>query len=162
GTAKVLDFGLAKLGASTESEPAPGGDLRTLTMGATQAGAILGTAAYMSPEQARGKTVDRRTDTWAFGVVLYEMLTGLQAFAGETVTDIMAAVVQRDPDLTTVTGTVRPLLARCLEKDPKRRLREAADGLLLLESAPAPAIAASPAANKFGRLSAAAALVFLL
>ncbi len=162
GTVKVLDFGLAKLGAGTDSGVTAGGDSRTMTMGATQAGAILGTAAYMSPEQARGKTVDRRTDTWAFGVVLFEMLTGQQAFPGETITDIIAAVVQRHPDLTGVPNNARTLLARCLEKDPKRRLREASDGLLLLENAPAAPAAAAPQASRFARRAGVASLVFLL
>jgi Tol biopolymer transport system component len=159
GSTKVLDFGLAKLGAQGGNDTPSGADSHTLTMGATQAGQILGTPAYMSPEQARGKPVDRRTDTWAFGVVLFEMLTGRQAFAGETLTDIMAAVVQHDPDLTSVPESVRTLLARCLEKDPKRRLREAGDGLLLLESS-APAVAAP--ARSLGRFSTAAAVVFAL
>ncbi len=128
-------------------------------MGATQAGAILGTAAYMSPEQARGKTVDRRTDTWAFGAVLYEMLTGKPAFAGETVTDVLAAVVQSDPDFEHVPEQVRPLLRRCLEKDTKRRLREPADGLLLLEPGEQ---AAAPANKRYGLISSAAAAVLLL
>jgi Tol biopolymer transport system component len=159
GTVKVLDFGLAKFGAHGENARPSGANSGTITMGATQAGQILGTPAYMSPEQARGKTVDRRSDTWAFGVVFYEMLTGKQAFAGETMTDIMAAVVQRDPDLTHVPESLRPLLARCFEKDPKRRLREASDGLLLLDpSGPVAAVARS----KFGWLSTAAAILFLV
>jgi len=158
GTVKVLDFGLAKLGVHGDSATPSGGNSGTITMGATQAGQILGTPSYMSPEQARGKTVDRRTDTWAFGVVLYEMLTGKQAFAGETMTDIMAAVVQHDPDLTHVPASMRPLLTRCFEKDPKRRLREASDGLLLLDSS-APV---APAHGKLAWLATAAALVFLV
>src|SRR6202034_3875754 len=95
GKVKVLDFGLAKLppveaGLTTENSP-------TLTMGATQAGVVLGTAAYMSPEQARGKPVDKRADIWAFGVVLYELLTGEVLYAGETVSDSVAAVITREP-----------------------------------------------------------------
>ena len=128
-------------------------------MGATQAGAILGTPAYMSPEQARGNAVDRRTDTWAFGAVLYEMLTGRQAFAGDTVTDMLAAVIHRDPDWTGVPETLRPLLRRCLEKDPKRRLREPSDGMLLLEPGTQPPAATG---RRFGLISTAAAAVFLL
>ncbi len=160
GTVKVLDFGLAKFGNAAESRATPGGDARTLTMGATQVGAILGTAAYMSPEQARGAIVDRRTDTWAFGAVLYEMLTGKQAFAGETVTDVLAAVIQREPDWMAVPEAVRPLVRRCLEKDLKRRLREPADGLLLLE----PGVPdASPKKNpRFGMISTVLAAAFLL
>ena len=130
-----------------------------MTMGVTQAGAILGTPAYMSPEQARGSAVDRRADTWAFGVVLYEMLTGRQAFSGESVTDMLASVIHREPDWTAVPETVRPLLSRCLDKDPKRRLREVSDGMLLLEpGAPPPAAAG----GRFGLISTAAAIVFLL
>ena len=98
---------------------------------------ILGTAAYMAPEQARGRNVDKRADIWAFGVILYEMLTGEQMFEGETVTDVLASVVRQDPDLKRVPEKVRPLLQRCLEKDPKRRLRDAGDAMLLLDTAPA-------------------------
>ena len=100
-------------------------------------GMILGTAAYMAPEQARGKTVDKRADIWAFGVVLYEMLTGRAAFAGDTVTDIIAAVVTREPDWTALPAatpaSIRRLLARCLEKDPKRRLRDIGDARLEID-----------------------------
>src|SRR5579864_3522416 len=97
GVVKVLDFGLATVAppSGPVSDPA---NSPTLTIPPTQAGMILGTAAYMSPEQARGRTVDKRTDIWAFGVVLYEMLTGRQAFAGETTTDVLAAVVTKEPD----------------------------------------------------------------
>ena len=159
GAVKVLDFGLAKLGSAPDSNVAVGAPAQTMTMGATQAGAILGTPAYMSPEQARGNPVDRRTDTWAFGAVLYEMLTGRQAFAGGTVTDLLAAVIHSDPDWTGVPETLRPLLRRCLEKDPKRRLREPSDGMLLLEPGTPPPAAAG---RRFGLISTAAAAVFLL
>jgi serine/threonine protein kinase len=129
GVVKVLDFGLAKVGGApagqTENSP-------TFTM-ATQAGMILGTAAYMSPEQARGKNVDKRTDIWAFGVVVYEMLTGRQLFAGGTVSDILAAVLRHDPDLLQVPPSVRRLLKRCLEKDPRNRLRDIGDVSAWLE-----------------------------
>src|SRR5208337_5239457 len=95
---------------------------------ATQAGIILGTAAYMSPEQAKGKTVDRRSDIWAFGCVLYEMLTGRQVFDGETTTDVLAAVVMKEPDWTPLPANtppgIRNLLRRCLIKNPKQRLRD--------------------------------------
>ena len=161
GTVKVLDFGLAKLGSAPESSAAAGAAAsQTMTMGATQAGAILGTPAYMSPEQARGNPVDRRADTWAFGAVLYEMLTGRMAFAGQSVTDILAAVVQLEPDWTRVPDNFRPLLRRCLEKDPKRRLLEPADGLLLLDSGAQPAPA--PVSKRFSLIPIAAAAVFLL
>jgi len=136
GTVKVLDFGLAKIG---DTPPQAGA---TLTMGVSQAGMILGTAAYMSPEQARGKEIDRRADIWAFGVVLYEMLMGEQLFRGDTISDTLAAVLMREPDLGRVPASVHRLLASCLEKDPKQRLQAAGDYRLLLgttEDAPAPA-----------------------
>ncbi len=126
GTVKVLDFGLAKV---LEGEPQTS-DLShspTLIKG-TQAGVILGTAAYMSPEQAKGKAVDRRADIWAFGCVLFEMLTGKQAFSGETLTDTLAAVVRAEPEWETLRqstpDSIRRLLRRCLTKDPKQRLRD--------------------------------------
>jgi hypothetical protein len=129
GTVKVLDFGLAKVvdaGAPQSLGASPATYSPTLSMGATLAGIVLGTAAYMSPEQARGKPVDRRTDIWAFGCVLYEMLTGNAAFGGETVTDIAAAVLKNEPDWSALpAGTpspVRALLRRCLQKDVKARL----------------------------------------
>jgi Tol biopolymer transport system component len=132
GTVKVLDFGLAKttdapVASSPEVSP-------TVSMAAaTQAGIILGTAAYMSPEQARGKAVDKRADIWAFGVVLYEMLTGKRLFQGEDLTEILASVVKDRPDLNAVPVQVRRLLERCLEKDLRNRLRDIGDMRLLLE-----------------------------
>ena len=107
-------------------------------MPATQAGVILGTAGYMSPEQARGKPVDKRTDIWAFGVVLYELLTGRRPFEGETLTDTLAAVTLKEPDLQRVPNQVRKLLRRCLEKDPKNRLRDVGDAMALVEDTPEP------------------------
>jgi Tol biopolymer transport system component len=136
GQVKVLDFGLAKALAADVSSP----DITTsptLTAAATQAGVALGTAAYMAPEQARGKAVDRRADVWAFGVVLYEMLTGRHAFAGDTVSDTLASVLKTDPDLTALPemtpAAIRRLLRRCLQKDPSRRLRDIGDARLELE-----------------------------
>jgi serine/threonine-protein kinase len=134
GTVKVLDFGLAKTidsptAVSPEVSP-------TVSMAATQAGVILGTAAYMSPEQARGKVVDKRADIWALGVVLYEMLTGKRLFVGEDLTEIVASVVKDQPDLSAVPEPARRLLERCLEKDPRKRLRDIGDIALLLDQAP--------------------------
>jgi Tol biopolymer transport system component len=138
GDVKVLDFGLAKLGGDA---PEAGAESPTATAGATRPGAILGTAAYMSPEQARGRTVDRRTDVWAFGCILYEMLAGRRAFGGDTITDVLAAVIDRIPDWSLIAAStpesIRRLLRRCLEKDPDRRLRDIGDALLDLEDAKA-------------------------
>ncbi len=122
---KVLDFGLAKV--AQRGSASDGGDPElspTISMAATQAGVVLGTAAYMSPEQARGKVVDKRADIWAFGVVLYEMITGQKLFKGEDLTETLAFVVTKEPDLSAAPVELRPLLAKCLEKDPKKRLRD--------------------------------------
>ena len=133
GSVKVLDFGLAK---AMEATTAPDTALTSPAM--TGMGIVLGTAAYMAPEQAKGKPVDRRADIWAFGVVLYEMLTGRAAYPGETITDVIAAVVTRDPDWAAlpagVPAATRRLLERCLHKDPKRRLRDIGEARLTLES----------------------------
>jgi serine/threonine protein kinase len=136
GHVKVLDFGLAK--ALEAPAPAVGNPSisPTLTIEGTQAGMILGTAAYMSPEQARGKAVDKRADIWSFGVVLYEMLTGKQPFAAATVSDTLAAVLKTEPDLTQAPVQAQKLLRRCLDKDPRRRLRDIGDVWELLEETP--------------------------
>ena len=144
GKVKVLDFGLAY--ASGMPAVAPDNS-PTLTAAQTQAGIILGTAAYMSPEQAKGKTVDKRADIWAFGVVLYEMLTGKRLFAGETTTEILAAVIERQPRWDDVPENARPLLQRCLEKDPKRRLRDIGEAMVWLENPPMSAPADSARAR---------------
>src|SRR3954464_15665278 len=115
GAVKVLDFGLAKAGGP---ETAVTGDSPTMLQTPTMIGVILGTAAYMAPEQARGKNVDKRADIWSFGVVLHEMLTGKRAFEGEDLTEMLASVVKSDPDLTPVPQKLRRLLKKCLEKDP--------------------------------------------
>jgi eukaryotic-like serine/threonine-protein kinase len=136
GTVKVLDFGLAKAweepGANSDAALSP-----TITGHHTRAGVILGTAAYMSPEQARGKPVDKRADIWAFGCVVYEMLTGSRTFGGDTMTDVIAGVVTREPDWKAlppeVTPRTRQALERCLEKDPKRRFRDIGDARFELE-----------------------------
>ncbi len=138
GEVKVLDFGLAKGAGTAESSP----DLSqspTMAYAATGVGVILGTAAYMSPEQARGKTVDRRTDIWSFGCVMYECLTGQQLFSGETVSDTIAKILEREPDWNAIPEQtpekIRALVRRCLEKDAKKRLRDIGDARLELEEA---------------------------
>ncbi|HYL38120.1 MAG TPA: protein kinase [Bryobacteraceae bacterium] len=133
GVVKVLDFGLAK--AADDSAAAGDPSVSpTLTMSPTQAGMILGTAAYMSPEQARGKPVDKRADVWAFGVVLYEMLTGRQTFAGETVTDVLASVVKDQPALERLPGRVRGVVERCIKKDPRQRWQAIGDVRVEIEA----------------------------
>jgi Tol biopolymer transport system component len=132
GVVKVLDFGLAK--AATGGLQSP-----TVTLASTQEGTILGTAAYMSPEQARGQAVDKRADIWAFGCVLYEMLVGRVAFPGETVSDTLAAILRHEPDWAALPATTPPMVARLLqrslEKDQKRRLRDIADARAELDDA---------------------------
>jgi eukaryotic-like serine/threonine-protein kinase len=137
GMVKVLDFGLAKALEPTEGGSVAATMSPTLSMHATQAGLILGTAAYMSPEQAAGKPADKRSDIWAFGVVLLEMLTGGQAFTGETVPHVLASVLKSEPDWSRLPSNtppqVRRLLRRCLEKDRKRRLDSAVAARLEIE-----------------------------
>ena len=149
GVVKVLDFGLAKIGGAQPTSI--GEDSPTLSMAMTQAGMILGTAAYMSPEQARGKPVDARSDIWAFGVVLCELITGQRLFKGEDLAETLASVVKEKPDLSMIPVRVRRLIEACLEKDPRKRLQSIGDMRLLLaeDVAPAPApvlIAAKPSA----------------
>src|SRR5262245_45337204 len=155
GKVKVLDFGLAKAsdtgGPSAASDAAAAVDVTaspTVAIGGTLAGVVLGTADYMSPEQARGKTVDRRADIWACGCVLYEMLTAKTPFGGETLTDIVAAVLKNEPDLDALPGETPPilrqLLRRCLQKDPGRRLQHAGDARIEIEEA-----IADPASRAF-------------
>ena len=148
GTVKVLDFGLAKAAspalALSGGAPLPSPTMTSPAM--TAMGVVLGTAAYMAPEQARGKPVDRRADIWAFGVILMEMLTGRRLFDGETVSDVMVAVMTAPVDLASlpadVPSRVRELIARCLERDPRRRLRDIGEARVALES-PATDITAS-------------------
>ncbi len=157
GAVKVLDFGLAKaLEPAGSASPSRVSLSPTITSPAamTHHGVILGTAAYMSPEQARGKPVDRRADIWAFGAVLYEMLTGTRAFAGDEITDTLAFIITREPDWSALPAStpaaMRRLLRRCLEKDRKRRLADIADARLEIEEAmsgPADDPAASLAAQ---------------
>ena len=137
GRVKVLDFGLAKaLGTMAGGSP---GSSPTATVGATVAGAIIGTAAYMSPEQARGLDTDKRTDVWSFGVVLYELLSGRSAFAEETVPETLAAVLKNEPDWSALppdTPTpVRRLLRRCLTRDRRHRLRDMGDAIIEIDEA---------------------------
>jgi serine/threonine protein kinase len=126
GTVKVLDFGIAKAMEPVGRAPNVSRSPTITTPAMTQAGMILGTAAYMSPEQARGKTVDKRTDIWAFGCVLYEMLTGTRAFTGDDVADVLASVLAKEPDWTQLPFHLSPALSmyirRCLERDPKQRI----------------------------------------
>jgi serine/threonine-protein kinase len=147
GTVKVLDFGLAKaLEPAGAAAGAGVSQFATITTPAmTQAGVILGTAAYMSPEQARGKPVDRRTDIWAIGCVLYEMLSGQRPFEGETVSDVLSAVLRAEPDWSRVPATTPPaistLMRRCLRKETRQRLADASSIRLEIDDAPAAATA---------------------
>ncbi|MHC4448448.1 MAG: protein kinase domain-containing protein, partial [Planctomycetota bacterium] len=182
GKVKVLDFGLAKAHEQESAQPGSSNDFSkspTLAPGAaTREGVILGTAAYMSPEQARGKAVDKRADVWAYGVVLYEMLAGRRAFEGETVSDTLAAVLKSDPDWEALQAqtppSIRRLLRRCLNKNPKDRLHEIADARIVvqevlagapdLEAGPEAAAASRPMRSTAGRWAAgfAAAAVLVL
>jgi Tol biopolymer transport system component len=132
GSVKVLDFGLAKVAPVATSTPMSDNS-PTISLAATQTGVVLGTAAYMSPEQARGRNVNARTDVWAFGVVLYEMLTGKRLFGGEDLTETLASVVKEQPDLSAAPREVQRLLQACLQKDPKKRLQAIGDWKLLLD-----------------------------
>jgi eukaryotic-like serine/threonine-protein kinase len=159
GTVKVLDFGLAKalepISARVDATASP-----TITSPAmmTGVGMLLGTAAYMSPEQARGKAVDKRSDIWAFGCVLYEMLTGKRAFAGDEVSDVLASVLAREPDWTLLRPGLSPLLGtflkRCLHKDPKQRVPDIATMRLALEGAFETGVPQTPEASLVAKRSA--------
>jgi len=160
GKVKVLDFGLAKALRPESSDAAA-----TVSADPTREGSILGTPAYMSPEQARGKPLDKRTDIWAFGCVLYEVLSGQKAFAGETITDCMAAVLSREPDWEALPvqtpAPVRSLLRRCLQKDAARRLRDIGDARMELEepAGPMEAVTEPTRGPRRALLAAACALV---
>ena len=151
GVVKILDFGLAKA-----MEPAPPDDGKpenspTLTMGATVAGTILGTAAYMAPEQAKGKAADKRSDIWSFGVVLYEVLTGNRLFTGESAVEILGGVLNKDPDISAAPPRVHKLLRWCLEKDRKKRLASISDARRLMEESEL-AASTAPAPSRLGKL----------
>ena len=172
GTVKVLDFGLAKaLGPDGAAATADAMNSPTLTNRATEAGIILGTAAYMAPEQAKGRPTDKRADIWAFGVVLHEMLTGRRTFDGESVAETLGLIFSRDPrDLLnslpdTTPPALRALVARCLVKDPRERLRDIGDGRQLIDDALAgrgdTAPVGIPAAPRTSRLMFAGALVLV-
>jgi Tol biopolymer transport system component len=168
---KVLDFGLAKALEPVSTDGANVTASPTITTPAmTQRGVVLGTAAYMSPEQARGATVDKRADVWAFGVVLYEMLTGRRPFEGQTVSDSLASVLKDQPSWDGLPPNARSLLRRCLEKDPKRRLHDLADARIEIDEVLASAATAeahqaparSPRPWQQARIAWSVAVVFLL
>jgi len=159
GMVKVLDFGLAKVGrTSTSDDPEMS---PTLTMGASVAGAILGTPAYMPPEQARGEPVDRRADIWAFGVVLFELTTGQRMFGGKTISDVLAAVLIKEPELEKAPAQIQPLLRHCLAKEPKQRIHHAADLRLFLDAPPGGVVVSGletrPTPGRWGMLAGVAA-----
>ena len=141
GSVKVLDFGLAKaMDVTSDSAISVAGTMSpTLSLAATHAGLILGTAAYMAPEQAKGKPVDRRADVWAFGLVLYEMLTGTRMFGGDSVAETLASVMKDQIALTNLPAdtpaSIRQLVKRCLERDPRRRLQSIGEARIILEDA---------------------------
>jgi len=138
GTVKVLDFGLAKMGDASEANARAESSPTFTLEAASRVGMILGTAAYMAPEQARGKPVDKRADIWAFGVVLYEMLTGRRLFDGEDISETLAKVIQAEPRWDGIPARARRLLRKCLEKDPKRRLRDIGDAWELVDGSGVP------------------------
>ncbi len=162
GTVKVLDFGLAKPEAgATGAGSATGATITSPAM--SMPGVILGTAAYMAPEQAKGRPVDKRADIWAFGCVLYEMVTTRRAFAGEDISETIASILRSEPDWSGVPASIKPLLASCLQKDPRHRLRDIGDVALLLDRAPAGATPIVPAATPTAaKVLAAAAIAAML
>src|SRR6202162_3998542 len=151
GVVKILDFGLAKAMEPPPSDDGRPEDSPTLTMGATVAGTILGTAAYMAPEQAKGKAADRRSDIWSFGVIVYEMLTGKRLFQGESAVEILGGVLNKEPDISAAPQRVHRLLRWCLEKDRKQRLASISDARrLLAENEPGAPAAVAP--SRLGKL----------
>ncbi len=155
GSVKVLDFGLAKMPDVSEvTSDSP-------TMLSAQ-GLILGTASYMAPEQARGKNIDKRADIFAFGAVLYEMLTGKRLFAGEDVTEILASVIRDEPNLTQTPASVRRLISECLRKDPRKRLRDIGDAWKLLDAGTTGAAAPVAGSQRVGWVWPAIVALLLL
>ncbi len=165
GKVKVLDFGLAK--AMEETSEVELLNSPTISVAATRAGVILGTAAYMSPEQARGKPVDRRADIWAFGCVLYELLTGKKAFGGDTITDLTVAIMTKEPDWSLLPAEtperIHALLRRCLQKDPRERLRDIGDARFEIADSGKLVVAAASLKPKssFGMAAAVATAMLL-
>jgi eukaryotic-like serine/threonine-protein kinase len=153
GSVKILDFGLARAFAAEPATDVLGAasDMPTMTQALTGAGAVMGTTAYMSPEQARGYEVDRRSDIWAFGVILYEMLTGTRLFEGQTASDVMAAVLRQEPDWEAMTRELPPHLvqicSRCLVKDPRQRLRDIGEARIALGASGTTFIGRAPDAS---------------
>jgi serine/threonine protein kinase len=166
GVVKLLDFGLAKAFTGQTASAGNADNSPTLTLGATQLGVILGTAAYMAPEQAKGKAVDKRADIWSFGVVLYELITGERLFSGDDVSDTLADVLKKQPNLERVPVQARRLLRECLQRDPKERLRDIGDAKRqLVEEAPPPPPPTTLSATsrpRFGIISTALVTVLTL
>jgi eukaryotic-like serine/threonine-protein kinase len=158
GAVKVLDFGLAKALQAPESAR-PGSEPADITSPAMLAmGVLIGTPAYMAPEQARGRAADKRADIWAFGAVLYEMLSGRRAFPGEDLSETLASVLRHEVDWKSLPSStpaaVRTLIARCLERDPRHRLRDIGEARIVLDSPTASAPPATPGVNARWRLAA--------
>jgi serine/threonine protein kinase len=149
---KILDFGLAKAMLG-EAQTADASQSPTITEAMTQPGIVLGTAAYMSPEQARGKTVDKRADIWAFGVILFEMLSGKNPFQGSDISETLATIIRDEPEWDKTPESIRPLLRMCLQKESKRRLRDIGDAMIWIKNSPKGTRDAAPASGLRWRLA---------